>query len=211
MSRFLRWYGSTYTKWPYILSFMTCYVKGSIADCIAQSKLENYGRSGLQKEDEDRYWFHKVDWKRNFKFSIWSGLYCGSIQHHLYNVLYPSIFIGHSLRASLYKSLTDSFIMAPFVATPSYFVCKAVFLGQTWKRGIANYKDEMWTVLRCHWLLWIPVIAAVMFFVPEPFRIATVGSVSLLWLTVLSFLSPYTHSQPSIEQFQHQHQKMQTY
>ena len=140
--------------------------------------------------DKDKYWFQKMDWKRNIKFSLWSGIYCGSIQHYLYNILYPSIFIGNSLRVSIYKSMTDSFICAPFFSMPLYFACKAIFLGDSWKDGINNYKNEIWGVLKAYWKIWLPVITLVMFFIPLEFRIATVGAISLLWLMILSYLSP---------------------
>eukprot|EP01084_Bolivina_argentea_P209940 357500_1 len=193
---FLRWYGSMYTNFPYrilivIMAFGTCFVKGCIADCVTQSKLENYGRN-IDNKNNSRYWFSKIDWKRNVKFGIWSGLYCGSIQHHLYNVLYPSIFIGHSFRVSLYKSMTDNFITNPFFGFPLYFSCKAIFLGQSWKDGLKNYKNEIGNVIKTYWSIWLPTITLVLFIVPVPFRIATVGCVSLLWLTILSYLSPYT-------------------
>merc|ERR1712228_101741 len=197
MSRFVRFYGSAYNKWPYNLAFITCYIKGSIADCITQSKVENYKRSKISVDEND-FWFNKIDWKRNAKFSFWSGLYCGSIQHYLYNVLYPSIFIGHSLRISLYKSMTDSFIAAPFFSMPFYFACKAVFLGQSWKDGIENYKNEMWKIMSADWKIWLPVITLVMFIIPVPFRIITIGTVSLLWLTLLSYLSPYIQNEKDI-------------
>ena len=195
MSRFLGWYGTTYNKWPYTLAFITCYIKGSIADCVTQSKFENYGRCDLNNDEyKNKYWFNKMDWKRNIKFSLWSAIYCGSIQHYLYNILYPSIFIGHSLKISLYKSMCDSFICAPFFSMPLYFTCKAIFLGDSWKDGINNYKQETWIIMKNYWKIWLPVITLVLFLVPLEFRIATIGCVSLLWLMILSWLSPYTHN-----------------
>ena len=199
MARFVRFYGSAYNKWPYSIAFITCYIKVSIADCVTQSKVENYQRSKEKIDDDNEgYWFNKIDWKRNAKFAFWSGLYCGSIQHYFYNILYPSIFIGNSLKMSLYKSMTDSFITAPFVGMTFYYGCKSFLSGQSFKEGMQNYRDEFWNVMSAYWKIWLPVITLVMFVVPVPFRIITIGSVSLLWLMILSHLSPCIENEESI-------------
>eukprot|EP01084_Bolivina_argentea_P278702 476249_1 len=193
MARFLRWYSSTYTKWPYGLAFLTCYIKGSGADIITQSCVENYQRSPNKNTND--YWFKRIDWSRNMKFAAWSGLYCGSIQHYLYNILYPSLFIGSSLKISIYKSIFDNFVIAPFLLMPIYFACKAFFLGDTFKTGFNNYTNDVWDIMKTYWKIWVPVVTLVFIFIPPNFRVVTVASVSFLWLIILSFLSPVTHQQ----------------
>ena len=72
-------YSAAYTKSPYRMSFVTCFVKGCMADVIAQTAVE-------KKRGSD------VSLRRTFLFGMWSGAYCGSAQHFIFNVVFSRMF-----------------------------------------------------------------------------------------------------------------------
>ena len=148
------WYGRTYRRWPYPTAFVTCYLKGSIADVITQTKVESTPKmqstistepsshnqsSQLQsffetdsvnvaclteinnnEQNVSNFgfnrlfnWFNRVDWMRNWRFSMYSGLYCGCVQHVVYCIIWPRLIIDGTLRVALFKTVADATIHVP--------------------------------------------------------------------------------------------------
>ena len=165
------------------MAFGTCFIKGNISDGITQRKLEN---PSDENRDNDRF----LDYKRNIRFAIWSGVYCGSIQHWIYNVLYAKIFPGTSIMSRLICTTFDCTIHGPCVYMPSYYVSKSLMTGGNAKVGLNEYRDNAWEILMTYWKVWVPTVFGVMFFVPPEFRVLAIGGVSLFWLILLSYVAP---------------------
>ena len=66
---------------PYLASLLTCSVKASTADLLAQSK------AGDKKDDE-----HHIDMLRNLAFVLYGALYQGLGQTFIYTQIYPFLF-----------------------------------------------------------------------------------------------------------------------
>ena len=175
MSKFIGWYSSTYRKWPYSLAFATCFFKGSLSDSITQTKIE-------QNSD--------FDWKRNGRFAVFSGAYCGSVQHFIYNVFYQRLFPVITPWNRIGVTLIDCFGHVPCVFFPNYYMFRSLILGGSPVDGLSNYWNEKWAVLSAYWKLWIPAMFCIMSFVPYEFRILSIGGVSIVWLAILSYLAP---------------------
>ena len=83
MAAFYGFYGRAYRAMPYSIAFLTCYIKGTIADSITQSvEVKMHTTQHMNPK------FDKFDILRNIRFSLYSGIYCGSIQHFIYNIFY---------------------------------------------------------------------------------------------------------------------------
>ena len=188
MSRLKRWYSECYVKWPYIMAFGTCVCKGSISDNITQTKLEQNSKSQ-----------NEFDWKRNVRFSVWSGLYCGSFQHLVYNVFYSRLFPVITPMNRIAVTIVDCFGHVPFVAMPNYYIFRSLILGGSAVDGVYDYWNEKWNVLSAYWKLWIPAMFCIMSFVPYEFRILSIGVVSIVWLAILSYLAPMIDSDTSMD------------
>lgn len=173
----LKWYAGTYRKWPYALAFATCFIKGSISDGITQTKLESN---------------NEMDYKRNGRFAVWSGLYCGCIQHIIYNIFYTRLFPVITPLNRIGVTMIDCFGHVPFVFFPNYYIFRSLILGGTMNEGLNEYWNDKWNVLSAYWKLWIPSMFCIMSFVPFEFRIFVIGSVSIVWLIILSYLVPMT-------------------
>eukprot|EP01084_Bolivina_argentea_P088057 158975_1 len=186
MFRFGQWYAKTYRHWPYTLAFATCFVKGSISDSITQKKLEK----NTINSNQDNW----LDYKRNARFATWSGAYCGSVQHFVYNVLYARLFPASSVLSKVCCTAFDGLIHVPFFYFPSYYLFKSLFLGGNGIDGLNEFWDNKWKILTTYWKIWTPIIFSVMFFVPFEFRVGTIGVASLFWLILLSYIAPMTDS-----------------
>ena len=62
-------------------------------------------------------------------------------------------------------------------------------MGDNIMDGLNNYRKNGLTVLVACWKMWIPAIF-IAFCIPVQYRILFVGSVSLCWLAILSYLQP---------------------
>merc|ERR1719397_1039324 len=122
MSKFGRWYSTTYKKMPYLMAFATCFCKGSLSDSVTQTKIEDRKKGAKT-----------FDLKRNWRFATWSGAYCGSVQHFVYNVLYLRLFPGTQLLSRIGATTFDTMVHGPMVYLPTYFVCKSLLTGGTAK------------------------------------------------------------------------------
>ena len=195
MKRFFQWYSRTYRVLPFSTAFVTCYLKGSVADAITQTKLESKS-SNFGEVRNNGNWFDRIDWMRNWRFSMFSGLYCGCIHHLIYNLLYSALFPASTWTSAIIKTVVDSFVHIPFSYFPVYFAMKSMFLGKSPLDGLKSYwYDEIWTVLPIYWKVWIPVLVFLFYFIPYELRVGTIAALSLFWLILLSYLSPMTDKQ----------------
>ena len=77
---------------------------------------------------------------------------------------------------------------------------KSTFLGGTPIDGLKKYfYEEKWNVLVPYWKVWLPVMLCIFYVIPYEFRVMTIGAVSLLWLVLLSYISPMIHQDTQTE------------
>jgi len=179
MSRFGRWYAKTYKNVPYIMAFGTCFVKGSLADGVTQTKIE-----------EPRNGARKFNMKRNVRFATWSGAYCGGVQHFVYNVLYSRLFPGTHLAHRVSATLVDTAIHGPMIYLPTYYISKSYLTGGTATDGLNEYSGNLRDIVISYWKVWCPTVLVTMTIMPMEFRILFISGVSLFWLMLLSYKAP---------------------
>eukprot|EP01084_Bolivina_argentea_P005988 11326_1 len=214
--RMKEWYRTGYLKNPYRFAFGTMFCKSIIADSFAQLVLEKNishtrkAKNVSQKRLDSAHdtisdvsvHGQRFDFKRMLRFGIWGGLYCGFIEHWIYNVLFTKLWPQPILINAFKKMVVDLFIHCPFLYFPVYYIAKSMILGNSISNGIKQYKDEWYVVnIEC-WKIWIPVQFGIFYFCSIPFRLITMGIVSLFWMSYLSFLSPMVHDeQQSVETY----------
>ena len=179
-------YMTTYDRHPWATSFTTCFVKGAIADTIAQRYLDNRAKGsdgGGRRRSQD--------WRRTIMFAMYSGAYCGCAQHWIYNSLYARLFtMETTLAVAFKKAACDSFVHAPFVASPCYYFLRPTLEGTgTIADGVDDYKRDFWTVGIAFVKIWGPTHLLTFTLVPRPMRIAFIASVSLGWLSLMSYFA----------------------
>lgn len=158
---------------PMTTAFLTCLIKGSASDGVAQLQVE-------RKES--------MDWKRNCAFALFSAAHLGIGQHIIYNVWFTRWFgKGTDFLTGMKKVVADSTWHVPLVYLPLYYPFKTVALGEgTASDGLRQYSRDALEVLTTYWSMW-PAVHLISFTVmPQELRIAFVASASFVWLVYLS-------------------------
>merc|ERR550525_715988 len=142
----------------------------------------------IEKDSTDK----GVDIKRNLRFAAWSGAYCGSIQHFVYNVLYLRMFPSTHIASRLLCTSFDTLVHGPWVYLPTYYVCKSLLTGGNAKDGLTEFTGNWWDIVTAYWKVWFPTVLITMTVIPMQFQILFISGVSLFWLMLLSYKAPMT-------------------
>ena len=176
-SPMLRRYASFYQKYPYRAAFATCLVKGGVADVVAQTQIEQRG---------------PLDVRRTALFALWSAAYCGCAQHAIFNRLFASMFgTSTSFRVALSKASTDAFVATPLLGIPIYYGCKPLIEGTGGSPidGLREYAGVFREFYFKPAMVWIPAHLLTFSVIPTPLRIGWTATVSLGWLSFVSYTS----------------------
>ena len=123
--------------------------------------------------------------------AVFGGIYCGMGQHLLYNSIYPWLFgAGRSLGIAGAMIMAECCVTNPFIAMPLYYSCKSVIEGNTSvEKGLMQYKGEFGQVFQEYCMIFGPAHAVTFYIVPLQFRVGWVATVSVAYLSRLSYVS----------------------
>jgi len=203
-----------YRTSPYASAFITCGVKASIADIVANSGKRKGSRKSMKQRLTVRNMYQgtshlkttnkrtiftprkrtstslqKENIQRNLAYILYGGFYQGIGQEFLYNEIFPSLF-GEELNfgSVIRKIAFDQAVVAPLVTLPLMYVIKALIFRTSLKQSMATYVDDIKTrnLLKYFWMLWIPVKLLKFTVIPEHLRITFLAVVSFFWMIVFS-------------------------
>ena len=172
---------SFYQNEPYAAAFLTCSVKASAADFVAQRKSPLF------------------DVSRNLAFLVYGGLYQGLFQQLLFCQIFPACFgTDHSLHSVALQVLTDMAMVGPFLCLPLAYATKSMFqnelsadsIGQGMRKYVSDVANK--SLLLKYWSIWIPVQFLTFGVVPSHYRVAFIAMVSFFWMCILSTTSSGT-------------------
>ena len=175
-----------YQTAPYTAAFMTCGIKASAADFLAQARERKIAMQKCEKTDE------QIVLERNLAFILYGGLYQGMAQCYIYNVLFPLWFgTGSDILSVTIKVAFDMLVVSPFLCLPVAYLTKATINGQTLKDGLDKYIYDFQhkNLLATYCKIWLPAQFCTFGLVPEHLRIAFIAFVSFFWLIILSTVS----------------------
>jgi hypothetical protein len=177
-----------YQTQPYVAAFLTCSVKASAADLVAQKQQSAQNNN--------------IDISRNLAFLAYGGIWQGMFQQFLFTALYPLLFSGNndndssSFQAIFEQVVFDTTIMGPMICLPIVYTIKNLFrtanLSQeTVMEALTSYYNHVTTkgLLTTYWSIWIPAQFATFGLVPSHLRVLFVAAVSFFWVTKLSAIS----------------------
>jgi len=182
---------SFYINFPFLAAFVTCGIKASVADIIAQKrqkKKENENDLSAYKEASTK----RLEYQRNIAYILYGGFYLGIAQEYIFNHLFPIWFgSGTGMKNVLKKVLFDTLVVSPFLCLPTAYLFKALVFKYSPKEGLRRYKDDVLHhgLLKKCWSLWIPVQCLTFSVVPTHLRITFIALVSFFWLIILSSIS----------------------
>ena len=199
-----------YQSAPYLAAFLTCGVKASAADLVAQRSAQdnamiNYHENDLNMNtkvfdvsDENNYSCGKVDIPRNTAFILYGGLYQGVTQEYIFNHVYPLMFgVGTDVITVASKVVFDMLILSPFLCLPAAYLAKGLIFQQRPVISLHRYREDIVErgLLVKYWMVWAPVQCFTFSIVPEHFRIAFIALISFFWLILLSSISSESSSE----------------
>jgi len=178
-----------YKSSPYEAAFMTCGIKASAADFLAQKRgMKLTNTSG----DEEIKSVDQIEVDRNLAFILYGGLYQGIAQYYIYNILFPLWFgQGNDLTSVAVKVTFDMLVISPFLCLPIAYLTKATIYGQSWKEGLTKYKYDFIkkNLLGKYCSIWVPAQFCTFGLIPEHLRIVFIAFISFFWLIILSTVS----------------------
>lgn len=187
---------------PYLASFLTCSVKASAADMIAQQQEDNnsdeVSNDSLASATSNADASSEMDLSRNLGFLLYGGLYTGIAQNFLYTVLFPAWFGSEETWEVIVRQvLADNLIFGPLVCLPIGYTFKTAFTSEdgltssTLRDGLLKYKEDVLErgLLTKYWSIWVPVQFLTFSVIPYHFRVVFVALVSFFWFFILSTVS----------------------
>lgn len=170
---------------PYLAAFLTCSVKASSADLLAQLK---------SKAEEH---FDGIDVSRNLAFLTYGGIWQGMFQQFVFSSVYPAWFgSDHSLVSVALQVAFDTMVFGPMICLPIVYSVKSLFTSgdfsfESVQKGLSKYFDDVMNkdLLKTYWTIWIPAQSLTFGVVPPHLRVLFVAAVSFCWICVLSSVS----------------------
>jgi protein Mpv17 len=175
-----------YITSPYVAAAITCGVKASAADFVAQK------RQIRKREEVTGSVKTTFQSARNVAFLIYGALYQGVAQEFIYNDLYPMWFGTSSMPLIvLKKTAFDVFVQTPLLTLPIAYFFKAIVFQHSPIEAIRRYVEDVTKkgLLQKYVLLWAPVQCLTFSVVPPHLRISFIAFVSFFWLIIFSSVS----------------------
>ena len=120
---------------PYAMGALTCGVKASTADLVAQKQLDS---------KSERHKPTKLDLKRTVAFMIYGALYQGAAQEFIYSHLYPNIFgPGTSPSVVAAKVLFNVFPQSILLTLPLAYLFKALVYMHSPREAMRRHWEDI--------------------------------------------------------------------
>ena len=181
-----------YEIYPLQSAIVTCGVKASVADAIAQVQAFLKLQQASSNDDDDDNNELNLEFKRNIAYFIYGSMFVGAMCHVEYNILFPYLFgTSHDWTTVIKKVMFDDFISGPWLWLPPAYFIKAIMLdyplSEGWQKYVHDVKHE--GLLLKYWALWIPAQSITFSVIPDHLRVAFMASVSFFWFILFSALS----------------------
>ncbi|KAL7531678.1 hypothetical protein ACHAWF_003869 [Thalassiosira exigua] len=159
-----------YAQFPLQSAVLTCGVKASVADGIAQ----------LRKAGWD-----DLEFRRNLAYVLYGGVVVGALCHFEYDLVFPLLFGDEH---NLWTSFRDD---GPLVWLPPAYLVKAMVYGYELEEGLRRYAIDVKEngLLQKYWAIWLPAQSISFTVVPDHLRVAFMASVSFFWFILFSTVS----------------------
>ena len=202
-----------YATNPLEAAVLTCGVKASIADGIAQVRtaLPNDTNNRFNSEYEDNRddifidfstlphtpttpyeWMSDLEFRRNLAYILYGGIFIGAACHYEYDVLFPILFGSqHTVATSIKEVLFDNFVTAPLAWLPPAYIIKALLYNYPVREGMNKYVTDIMEhgLLKKYWTIWVPAQSISFTVVPDHLRVVFMASVSFFWFILFSTVS----------------------
>jgi hypothetical protein len=168
-----------YIAYPLQSAVLTCGVKASLADGIAQVKTSRDMMT--------------LEWKRNLAYILYGGIFVGLMCHLEYDYVFPFLFgaDNQSVTRIVQEVVFDNFFSGPFCWLPPAYLIKAIVYNYPLKEGLKNYVNDVKNngLLIKYWQIWVPAQSISFSVIPDHLRVAFMASISFFWFILFSTVS----------------------
>mmetsp|Transcript_30968 Transcript_30968/g.61725 ORF Transcript_30968/g.61725 Transcript_30968/m.61725 type:complete len:302 (+) Transcript_30968:270-1175(+) len=187
-----------YQTFPVASAFITCGIKASAADIVAQKAEathvpdETTDSTPSTKHCTEEAEGVQIEARRNFSYILYGGIYQGICQHIIFNEIFPLIFgDGRDIITVASKVLFDSLVISPFICLPVAYLVKSMVYQFTIQEAMHRYRADVTEngLLFKYWKIWVPAQCLTFGVIPQHLRIAFIASVSFFWLVVFSSIT----------------------
>ena len=190
-----------YADFPLQAAVLTCGVKASVADGIAQTRTlladNTNNDDSSTRRSKALQLMDDLELRRNIAYIIYGGIFIGAMCHYEYDVIFPILFgTQHSLLTSLQEVLFDNFVSAPLMWLPPAYLIKAVVYDYSLQEGLQKYVHDVKEngLLLKYWTIWVPAQSVSFTVVPDHLRVVFMASVSFFWFILFSTVSSSSES-----------------
>ena len=164
-----------YQTYPLQAAVLTCGVKASLADCVAQ--IQSWSKTE-----------RAIQLKRNAAYIIYGGIFIGLMCHLEYDVVFPQLFgTGRDVQTVVEEVGFGNFVSAPLMWLPPAYFIKAVIYDYPMREGLDRYVTDIREgLLFKYWAIWLPAQTISFSFVPDQLRILFMACISFGWFILLS-------------------------
>lgn len=206
-----------YADFPLQSAVLTCGVKASVADVIAQlntdtppteetedeasaTAMTTAMETTMEEYDLDMSAIANLEWRRNLAYIIYGGIFVGLMCHLEYDYAFPFMFARngvdyavqqHVPQTIVSEILFDNFISGPLLWLPPAYLIKAVIYDYPLKEGLEKYVYDIKEngLLKQYWKIWLPAQTVSFSVVPDHLRVPFMASISFFWFILFSSLS----------------------
>lgn len=180
-----------YATYPLQSAVLTCGVKASVADGVAQIKAAAAAAASPSQE------IIPLELKRNVAYIIYGGIFIGLMCHMEYDYVFPQLFGNeHSIQTIVEKILFDNFISGPLLWLPPAYLIKAIIYDYPMKEGLQKYVTDVVDngLLIKYWTIWLPAQTISFSLVPDHLRVAFMAFISFFWFILFSTVSAQSNA-----------------
>jgi protein Mpv17 len=177
-----------YQQYPLQSAILTCGVKASVADGIAQLR----SRIANLKDSSEVNEIFNLEFRRNLAYIIYGGIFVGAACHFEYDCIFPVLFGNeHSLQTIIKEVAFDNFVSAPLFWLPPAYLIKALVYEKGLDEGLQNYVNDIKSngLLQKYLSIWLPAQSISFSVVPDHLRVAFMASISFFWFILFSTVS----------------------
>ncbi len=189
-----------YQTWPVTSSILTCGIKASAADLLAQlknassdrrisTKTELHGQTLAASTDNHDFRF---EYARNLAFLLYGAMYQGLFQYQLYNVWFPAWFGSSTDLATVTAMVAfDTFWITPLICWPLAYLTKSITSGSSARSGLKKYIHDLKStgLVRYFFAIWVPIKVRFLFDNNYSFNICSLRCIVYLNLLHWIFFS----------------------
>jgi len=211
MSHTLEVVSDFYQNFPVQSAVLTCGLKASVADTIAQVTPQIEENMLQEQEEQTRISSNSnsnnnnnsIDWevRRNLAYVLYGGIFVGLMSHLEYSCVFPFIFgYEKTLQITIEKVFFDNLVSAPLMwLPPAYFIKEWVYGAggddnnndndnNIFKQGLDKYLTDIRDnqLLIKYWTIWFPAQSISFSVVPDHLRVAFMASISFFWFILFS-------------------------